>query len=90
MRFGVNHNLNKTSVSGPVKSSGSNNNNYEKRWTDKGFTHNKNPLGGTGNNQSKKDYSAVYFIGTFIAGLIVFELVITGKGVGVRVKASSK
>ena len=49
MRFGVNQNLNKTQ---PVKSTGSNNNsgNYEKRWTDKGFTHNRNPLGGTGDD----------------------------------------
>ena len=77
MRFGVNQNLDKTN---PVKSSGSNNNNggnYEKRWTDKGFTHNKNPLGGTGNEGKKEnDYSAAYFIGTFILGLIVFEVVI--------------
>ena len=56
MRFGVNQNLNKTA---PVKSTGSNNNNgrnYEKRWTDKGFTHNKNPLRGTGNYGNKKNH----------------------------------
>ena len=86
MRFGVNQNLNKTA---PVKSTGSNNNNYESKWTDKGFTHNKrqNPLGGTGNESKiENDYSAVYFIGTFILGLIVFEVVISRDGVRVHAR----
>ena len=51
------------------------------------FTHKKNPLGGTGNDNKKpNDHSAAYFIGTFILGLIVFEVVISQDGVRVHAR----